>query len=50
MYNKTKMNNLRRNFLKLSKKYKRIVKIDGNKNENEVHNNIINHLLKNNVI
>tara|TARA_B100000963_G_scaffold353865_1_gene369313 strand:+ start:528 stop:1154 length:627 start_codon:yes stop_codon:yes gene_type:complete len=49
-YNATKMNKLRKSFLKLTKKYKRIVKIDGSKNENEVHNDIINCLLKKNVI
>ena len=50
MYNKTKMNNLRKSFLKLAKKYKRIVKIDGSKNENEVHDEIIKILMKKNVI
>ena len=44
------MNNLRKSFLKLTKKYKRIVKIDGSKNENEVHNDIIKYLTKKNVI
>ena len=44
------MNNLRKSFLKLTKKYKRIVKIDGSKNENEVHNDIIKILTKKNVI
>ena len=45
-YNKTKMNNLRKSFLKLTKKYKRIIKIDGSKNKNEVHNDIIKYLTK----
>ena len=49
-YNKIKMNSLRKNFLKLSKKFKRIVKIDGTKNENTVHNEIIKRLIKKNVI
>ena len=49
-YNKTKMNILRNSFLKLSQKYKRIVKIDGSKNKNEVHNDIIKYLIKKNVI
>ena len=49
-YNKTKMNNLRKSFLKLTKKHKRIVKIDGSRNENQVHKDIINYLSKKNVI
>ena len=49
-YNNAKMNILRKGFLKLSKKYQRIVKIDGGKNENEVHNDIIKYLTKKNVI
>lgn len=49
-YNKMKMNNLRKSFVKLTKKYKRIVKIDGSKNVNAVHNDIVNYLLKKNVI
>ena len=49
-YNKTRMNNLRKSFLKLTKKYRRIVKIDGSKNKNEVHNDIIKYLVKKNVI
>ena len=49
-YNKMKMNNLRKSFVKLTKKYKRIVKIDGSKNVNAVHDDIVNHLLKKNVI
>ena len=49
-YNKMKMNNLRKSFVKLTKKYKRIVKIDGSKNVNVVHNDIVNYLLKENVI
>ena len=49
-YNKKKMNNLRKSFLKLTKKYKRIIKIDGSKNKNEVHNDIIKYLTKQNVI
>ena len=44
------MNNLRKSFLKLTKKYKRIIKIDGSKNKNEVHNDIIKYLTKKNVI
>lgn len=49
-YNKMKMNNLRKSFVKLTKKYKRIVKIDGSKNVNAVHDDIVNYLLKKNVI
>tara|TARA_Y100001958_G_C21140977_1_gene479701 strand:+ start:475 stop:1101 length:627 start_codon:yes stop_codon:yes gene_type:complete len=49
-YNKNKMNKLRKSFIKLTKKHRRIVKIDGNKNANLVHQDIINCLLKKNVI
>ena len=49
-YNKIKMNNLRKSFIKLTRKYKRIVKIDGSKNVNVVHNDIVNYLLKKNVV
>ena len=49
-YNKIKMNNLRKSFFKLSKKFKRIVKIDATENENTVHNEIIKCLIKKNVI
>ena len=49
-YNKIKMNSLRKSFLKLSKKFQRIVKIDGTKNENIVHNEIVKRLIKKNVI
>ncbi len=49
-YNNKKMNNLRKSFLKLSKKFKRIVKIDGTKNENEINQEITNYLIKKNVI
>ena len=49
-YNKSKMNSLRKNYLKLNKKFQRIVKIDGSKNENTVHNEIIKCLIKKNVI
>ena len=49
-YNKMKMNNLRKSFIKLTKKYKRIVKIDGSKNANAVHNDIVDYILKKNVI
>ena len=44
------MNSLRKSFLKLSKKFQRIVKIDGTKNENIVHNEIVKRLIKKNVI
>ena len=49
-YNNKQMNNLRKSFLKLSKKFKRIVKIDGTKNENEINQEITNYLIKKNVI
>ncbi len=49
-YNISKLNRLRKSFLKLNKKFKRIVKIDGTKNANEVHKDIINYLKKKNVI
>tara|TARA_B100000963_G_scaffold361443_1_gene396901 strand:+ start:2784 stop:3410 length:627 start_codon:yes stop_codon:yes gene_type:complete len=49
-YNVKKMNNIRKSFLKLNKKFKRIIKIDGVRSENQVHNDIIDLLLKKNVI
>ena len=44
------MNNLRKSFLILTKKFKRIIKIDGTKDKNRVHNDIIQYLLNKNVI
>ena len=49
-YNKSKMNKLRNSFLKLSKKFKRIIKIDGTKNQDDVHRDIVGYLLKKNVV
>ncbi len=49
-YNKKKLNNLRLSFLKLTKKFKRIVKIDGSKDVNEIQNEILKLLIKKNVI
>ena len=49
-YNIPKMKKLRNSFLKLSKKFKRIIKIDGTKNEKEVNKDIITFLVKKNVI
>lgn len=49
-YNQKKMNNLRKSFLILTKKFKRIIKIDGTKDKNRVHNDIIQYLLNKNVI
>ena len=44
------MNKLRNSFLKLSKKFKRIIKIDGTKNQDDVHRDIVGYLLKKNVV
>jgi len=49
-YSKNKLNKLRNNFLKLSKKFKRIEKIDASNDINTVHKDIIKYLLKKNVI
>ncbi len=49
-YSIVKLNNLRNSFLKLSKKFKRIVKIDANNNINVVHKEIIKHLSNKNVL
>ena len=49
-YSEKKLNKLRNSFLKLSKKYNRIIKINGKKNENDIKDEIIYHLIKKNVI
>ncbi len=49
-YSTAKLNNLRNSFLKLSKKFKRIVKIDAYNNINVVHKEIIKHLSNKNVL
>lgn len=49
-YSLIKINNLRKSFLKLSIKFKRIVKIDGANSEDVVHKEIITHLSKKNVL
>ncbi len=49
-YSEKKLNKLRFNFIKLSKKFKRIKKINGLKNVNTIQKEIINHLIKKNVI
>lgn len=49
-YNVIKLNKLRKSFIKLSKKYKRILKINGLNSTEQIKNEIINHLVKKNVI
>ena len=49
-YNQIKMNNLRKSFLILTKKFKRIIKLDGTKDKNKIHHDIIHCLLKKNVL
>lgn len=49
-YSLIKIKNLRKSFLKLSIKFKRIVKIDGANSEHVVHKEIITHLSKKNVL
>ena len=49
-YGLKKLNKLRNSFLKLSKKHNRIININGKKKEEEIRDEIINHLIKKNVI
>ena len=49
-YSFKKLTKLRKSFLILVKKHKRIIKIDGEKNQKEVTNEIISKLIKKNVI
>jgi len=49
-YNVIKLNKLRKSFVKLSKKYKRILKINGLNSTGQIKDEIINHLVKKNVI
>ena len=49
-YSVKKLNKLRNSFLKLSKKHNRIININGKKEEEEIRDEIINHLIKKNVI
>ena len=49
-YGVKKLNKLRNSFLKLSKKHNRIININGKKKEEEIRDEIINHLIKKNVI
>ena len=49
-YNVIKLNKLRKSFIKLSKKYKRILKINGLNSTGQIKDEIISHLVKKNVI
>jgi len=49
-YGVKKLNKLRNSFLKLSKKHNRIININGKKKEEEIRDEIINYLIKENVI
>jgi len=49
-YGVKKLNKLRNSFVKLSKKHNRIININGKKKEEEIRDEIINHLIKKNVI
>ena len=49
-YKKNKLNKLRTSYLKLFKKYTRIIKIDGTKSKSLIEKEIINWLIKKNVV
>ena len=49
-YGEKKLNKLRKSFINLTKKHNRIIKIDGTKNKKDITIQIVNHLIKNNVI
>ena len=49
-YGLKKLNKLRNSFVKLSKKHNRIININGEKKEDEIRDEIINYLIKENVI
>lgn len=49
-YGEKKLNNLRKSFINLTKKHNRIIKIDGTKNKKDITIQIVNYLIKKNVI
>ena len=49
-YGLKKLNKLRNSFVKLTKKHNRIININGKKKEEEIRDEIINYLIKENVI
>ena len=49
-YGEKKLNKLRKSFINLTKKHNRIIKIDGTKNKKDITIQIVNHLIKKNVI
>ncbi len=49
-YGEKKLNKLRKSFVNLTKKHNRIIKIDGTKNKKDITIQIVNYLIKKNVI
>jgi dTMP kinase len=49
-YGEKKLNKLRKSFINLTKKHNRIIKIDGAKNKKDITMQIVNYLIKKNVI
>ena len=49
-YGEKKLNKLRKSFINLTKKHNRIIKVDGTKNKKDITIQIINYLIKKNVI
>ncbi len=49
-YGEEKLNKLRKSFINLTKKHNRIIKIDGTKNKKDITIQIVNYLIKKNVI
>ena len=49
-YGEKKLNKLRKSFINLTKKHNRIIKIDGTKNKKDITTQIVNYLIKKNVI
>ena len=49
-YGEKKLNKLRKSFINLAKKHNRIIKIDGTKNKKDITIQIVNYLIKKNVI
>ena len=49
-YGEKKLNKLRKSFINLTKKHNRIIKIDGTKNKKDITIQIVNYLIKKNVI
>lgn len=49
-YGEKKLNKLRKSFTNLTKKHNRIIKIDGTKNKKDITIQIVNYLIKKNVI